>query len=122
VIIGVDECGSFAPESTERSFFVAVHLRQRKALFDLKRRQHEVWERTLPRSAKNAKGEIKGSGLSDDDLLRFTRKVVLSHPVIGITPYAVRGVDNPPEIVEKHRAVAEISTRAGWNYIITREN
>jgi hypothetical protein len=113
VIIAIDESGSFEPESDERSFFVAVHLRQRKTLYDLKRRQHEAWERSIPRSAKNAKGEIKGSALNDDDLLRFARQVVRSRPVIGITPYAVRGLDNPPKIVDKHRAVVETSTRVG---------
>src|SRR5277367_2972448 len=113
MIVAIDECGSFAPESSDLSFFVAVHLRQRKTLLDLKRMQFMRWEHSLPSSLKNAKGEIKSSHVADDDLLRFAQEVVRAHPVVGISPYSMRGIDNPLSVVEKHRAVTKIGVSYG---------
>ena len=113
MIVAIDECGSFAPESSDLGFFVAVHLRQRKTLLDLKRRQFLRWEQSLPSSLKNAKGEIKSPHVADDDLLRFAREVVRAHPVVRISPYSMRGIDNPLSVVEKHRAVTQIGVSYG---------
>jgi hypothetical protein len=113
VIVAIDESGSFAPESPTINFFVAVHLRQRRTLYELKRPQFLAWERSLPSSAKNPSGEIKSALLSDDDLFEFGRRVIGALPAVGITPYSVRGSDNPPAVLEKHRAVALIGAREG---------
>ena len=113
VIVAIDESGSFAPESSTINFFVAVHLRQRRTLYELKNRQFLAWERSLPSSAKNPRGEIKSALLSDDDLLTFARSIICTMPAVGITPYSVRGSDNPSAVVEKHRAVALIGAREG---------
>ena len=65
-IIAIDESGSFGMGSTDRSFFIAVHIRQRKTFYKLKYCQFTEWECSLPKSLKNARGEIKSSSLSDD--------------------------------------------------------
>lgn len=113
MIIAVDESGSFAARSSDRHFFVAAHVRQRKTLHKLKRQQFLSWERSLPRNLKNPKGEIKGSALSDAQLAEFARKVVCSTYYVGITPYAIRPSENPEAIVEKHRGVMVRSIEAG---------
>jgi len=97
----------------ERQFFAAVHIRQRKTLYRLKQRQFAQWEAALPRSLKNATGEIKSSALSDDDLADFVRRIVCAPYYVGVTPYAIRPADNPDVLVEKHRAVALIGIREG---------
>jgi hypothetical protein len=113
MIIAIDESGSFAAGSTDRHFFAAAHIRQRKTLYKLKRQQFLSWESDLPRTLKNSKGEIKGSALSDEQLAEFARHVVCSTYQVGITPYAIRPAENPVAIVEKHRTVIVRSIEAG---------
>jgi hypothetical protein len=71
MIIAIDESGSFSIDSRYRSFFIAVHLRQRKTFYKLKCQQFKEWENSLPKVLKNPKGEIKSSSLSDDQLTRI---------------------------------------------------
>src|SRR5262245_14449161 len=78
----------------------------------LKRQQFLAWERDIPRSLKNPKGEIKGSALSDERLAEFARKVCSTY-YVGITPYAIRPSENPEAIVEKHPTVMVRSIEAG---------
>jgi len=113
MIIAIDESGSFSAGSTHRSFFIAVHMRQRKTLYELKHRQFSKWEHSLPKSLKNPKGEIKSSSLSDDRLIEFARKVVCSAHFVGITPLTIRPLDNPQAVVDKHRTVNLIGIREG---------
>jgi len=113
MIIAIDESGSFAAGSNDRHFFAAAHIRQRKTLYKLKRQQFLSWERDLPRSLKNPKGEIKGSALSDEQLAKFVRDVVCSAYHVGITPFAIRPAENPEATVEKHRTVMVRSIEAG---------
>lgn len=113
MIIAIDESGSFAARSSDRHFFVAAHVRQRKTLYKLKRQQFLSWERDLPRSLKNPKGEIKGSALSDEQLAEFAREVVCSAYYVGITPFAIRPSENPEAIIEKYRTVMVRSIEAG---------
>lgn len=103
MIIAIDETGSFGVDSSSRSFFVAVHIRQRKTLYKDKRYHFIRWEKSLPRSLKNSKGEIKSSLLSDEQLTEFARDVVSAHYYIGITPYCIRPSKNPEAVVEKYR-------------------
>jgi hypothetical protein len=113
MILAVDESGSFAQDSGRLSFFVMVHLRQRKTLYKSKRAAFERWQRTLPASLKNAKGEIKGSALSEEHLEGFARQVMRAHPQVGITALAIRPSENPPAVVEKHRTVQLTGIRDG---------
>jgi len=112
MIIAIDESGSFAAGSSDRHFFAAAHIRQRKTLHKLKHQQFFSWEGDLPRNLKNPKGEIKGSRLSDEQLAEFARKVVCSTYYIGITPYAIRPSQNPEAVVENHRTVMVSSIKA----------
>ncbi len=113
MILAVDDSGSFAQDSERLSFYVMVHFRQRKTLYKSKRAAFERWQSTLPVSLKNAKGEIKGSALADDQLEIFAREVMRAHPSIGITPLAIRPSENPPVVVEKHRSVQLTGIRDG---------
>src|SRR5688572_21301840 len=113
MIIAIDESGSFEPASTKLNFFVAAHIRQRKTLYKTKRDLFASWVASLPRSLKNAKGEIKSSSLSDQQLEDFVAKIMITRPYIGITPVAIRPSDNPPAIVEKHRSIQMIGIREG---------
>lgn len=113
MVIAIDETGSFSTSSAERNFFIAVHLRQRKTLYKLKHRQFTEWERSLPKSLKNPKGEIKSSLLSDEQLTEFARNVICAPYFIGITPFTVRPSDNSESVVEKHRHVATTGIREG---------
>jgi hypothetical protein len=116
MLIAIDESGSFAPESPLFDFFVAVHIRQRKTFYKQKRMQFEQWENKLPRSLKDTKGEFKGSALSDEQLTEFVRRVIRAHYLVRITPVTIRATNNPPTVVDKHRAVVLIGVRDGTNF------
>ena len=103
MIIAIDETSSFGVDSSNRSFFVAVHIRQRKTFYKEKRYNFIQWEKSLPRSLKNSKGEIKSSLLSDDQLSKFARDVVCAHYRVGITRYCIRPSKNLETIIEKYR-------------------
>jgi len=113
MIIAIDESGAFGTGSTDRSFFTAVHIRQRKTLYRLKQRQFSGWEHSLSKALKNAKGEIKSSSLSDEQLTDFASQVVCAHYFIGITPFAICPSDNPESVVDKHRTVNLVGIREG---------
>jgi hypothetical protein len=102
--LAIDDSGSFAAGSDSYNFFVGVHIRQRRTLFKAKQAQFTTWEDALPRSLKNAKGEIKSSSLTDRQLEDFALAVIRSHPRIGITAVSMRPCANPPTVVEKHRS------------------
>lgn len=113
MVIAIDESGSFAEGSNIRHFFTAVHLRQRRTLYKLKQNQFLDWESSLSRSLKNARGEIKSSVLSDDELMDFAHRVMCADPYVGLTPFSIRPTDNPKDIVDKHRAVQLEGIREG---------
>ncbi len=113
MIIAIDESGSFNADSSERHFFVAAHIRQRKTLYKIKKTQFLEWESSLPKVLKNHKGEIKSSSLTDSHLADFARKIVCSHYYIGITPYAICPSQNPESVVDKYREAMVRSIREG---------
>lgn len=105
MIIAIDETGSFNPDSKDKSFFVAAHIRQRKTLYKMKQRQFFQWESSLPKCLKNPKGEIKSSLLSDEQLIEFARNIICDHCFIGITPYCIIPSLTQMPIIKKHRTV-----------------
>lgn len=113
MIIAIDETGSFSADSNKLQFFVAIHLRQRKTLYKIKQSQFAEWESSLLGSLKNAKGEIKGSSLSDEQLFSFAKKIICTHPIVRISPLAINPTDNPVNILDKYRAVALIGINEG---------
>lgn len=113
MIIAVDESGAFSTDSQDRSFFISVHIRQRKTLYRLKKRQFFDWEESLPKRLKNSKGEIKSSSMSDQQLTDFARRVACSNKPIGVTPFAIRPSHNPESVIAKHRHVHLTGIREG---------
>ncbi len=113
MIIAVDESGDFSTDLQDRSFFISVHIRQRKTLYKLKKRQFFDWEESLPKKLKNSKGEIKSSSLSDQQLSDFAQRVVCSNKPIGITPFAIRPSHNPESVIAKWRHVHLTGIREG---------
>jgi hypothetical protein len=105
MIIAIDETGDFNPDTKNRSFFVAAHIRQRKTLYKMKQRQFFQWENSLPKSLKNQKGEIKSSLLSDEQLTEFARYILREHFFIGITPYCISPSLNHISVIKKHRKI-----------------
>lgn len=105
MIISIDESGSFSTGSNLLHFFVAVHLRQDNQLYNDKMNQFIVWEKSLPKSLKNHKGEIKSSYLSDEQLLSFAKEVIRKNHYVGITPCCFRPLDNPAHVIEKYKEV-----------------
>jgi hypothetical protein len=115
MLIAIDESGSFAAKAAGRNFFVAIHLRQGEQLLEQKRAQFVAWERTLPRSLKDSKGEFKGSALSDAQLLDFARHIFGRAPAVGVTPVAIQPSTHSAEVLVKHRHVALVGIKEGVN-------
>src|ERR1700680_2646760 len=114
MILAIDESGSFDLGSTKLSFFVTVHIRQRQTLHKSKQVAFEKWERALPPSLKNAKGEIKSSSLSGQHLETFAAEVIRGgHCRVGITPLAIRPSENPLSVVDKYRSTQAMQIRDG---------
>jgi hypothetical protein len=113
MLLAIDESGSFGATAKGTHFFVALHMRQRDHLLQQKRAQFLAWERTLPRSLKNAKGEFKGAALSDAQLHEFAMCVFGTPPAVGITPVAIESSGQTAEIIRKHRHVALVGIREG---------
>src|ERR1700683_682184 len=113
MLLAIDESGSFGPAASDMHFFVALHIRQTGNLLEQKCAQFLAWERTLPTSLKNAKGEFKGSALSDAQLHDFALQVFGTPPGIGITPVAIDSGRQAAEIIRKHRHVSLVGIREG---------
>jgi len=111
MLIAIDETGSFGPTSGGFHLFVAVHFRRSGPRLERKYGQFLKWERSLPKSLKNHKGEFKGSALSDAQLLEFAQAIIGMAPTLGFTPVAIRPSDQPPDAVRKHRHVLLFSIR-----------
>lgn len=103
MIIAIDECGDFQKDSPDLHFFVAVHIRQAQRNLKKNRRQFFKWERDIPNSVKNHKGEIKGSALTEKRLEHFLRDVLEAPPYIGVTPIGFVPRDNPERVIKKHK-------------------
>ena len=103
MIIAIDECGDFEIGSTNLHFFVAVHIRQVRRNIRSNRRQFLRWERSIPDSVKNDKGEIKGSVLTDKRLEHFLNEVLCADPYIGVTPIGFVPQNNQECVIQKHK-------------------
>ena len=113
MLIAIDESGSFGVKLAGEHLFVAVHFRETGLRIENKRAQFTTWEKTLPRSLKNHKGEFKGSVLSDEQLFQFAALVFGTAPKLGITPFALSPSEQLPAVVAKHRHVALVGIREG---------
>ncbi len=105
MIIAIDETGDLSPNSKRFNFFTAIRLHQKEALHEAKKKQFFDWERSIPSSIKNHKGEIKSSILDHEYLHNFVEQVVISDPTVGITPVCFIPKNNPIEVIEKHKSI-----------------
>lgn len=103
--IAIDETGDFSPKSNKYHFFSAVHLLSTGNNLDLIKNKLFEWEKLLPRSLKNHKGEIKGSSLSNDQLDKFIDLVLLSKPKIPISVVTIIPKLNHYAIINKHKQI-----------------
>ncbi|MDX2027974.1 MAG: DUF3800 domain-containing protein [Alphaproteobacteria bacterium] len=113
MLIAIDESGSFDVKSKDINFFIAVHYRETGLRIEKKRRQFCAFEKSLPRSLKNSKGEFKGSRLSDEQLSEFADIVFGLPPKLGITPVALRSSEQSSLVIAKHRQVATAGIQEG---------
>jgi len=105
MIIAIDETGDFAPDSRLYSFFVAVFIDQANGNLDVKREQFKSWLATIPPEKLSPKGEVKGSDLSEDELLAFVEQVYQGRPFLSHYVVCFRPVDNPFELMVKFKEI-----------------
>ena len=103
MILAIDECGDFRPNSNMYNFYVCAHVRESEEFYQIKKDQFKRWESSIDSSLKNHKGEFKSYQLSNDKLHEFLLNVVISDPIIGITPVCVKTSLNPREVIKKHK-------------------
>lgn len=104
--IAIDETGDFQAGSRKPHSFVAAHVRAGKE------EQFRAWEQQLPRSLKNASGEIKGSVLNDDQLQAFMVQVLRSAPRVRLSPVSIVPALNPPA---RMKALRDRSLAPGYD-------
>jgi len=105
MIVALDESGDFSPESNKIHFFVAVHLPQLNDVLEKRSGQFADWEKSIPSTFKNNKGEIKGSSLTEDLLQTFMEQVLFLEPFPLFTGIGVIPSENSSEVVKKHKAI-----------------
>ena len=114
MIVGIDESGDFAPGSDLLSFFVGVMLLQQENGIQTKEQQFRAWLATIPPEKLDATGEVKGSNLTDEELLSFAQAVICAAPAVRITYVQFRPSENPEERMKafKTREVASLERAA----------
>ena len=105
MIIAIDETGDFSPNSTYKSFFVAVLLQQQKGKLDIKKRQYELWLKTIPIEKFNSKNEVKGSELNEDELYEFTEMVYSEEPCVANQIIYFLPSENPESLMKSIKKI-----------------
>ncbi len=121
MIIAIDETGDFNPDSELHSFFVAILIDQSNNGLEIKQQQFDKWKETIPKEKFNDKGEVKGSDLNDDELLRFVKNVYNPDPVLRQEVVFFLPKENPESLmkifkeieVEKLTKVSELAKSEG---------
>jgi hypothetical protein len=104
MLIAIDESGDFAPGSRQLSFFVAVLLQQQDGGLNTKQEQFQAWLARMPKERSNKHGEIKGSELTDAQLLDFAQNVISPYPPVKIEYVRFCPAENPEEVMQAHKA------------------
>lgn len=104
MIIAIDETGDFSPESEKLSFFIAVLLDQQKGGVAIKQQQFIEWLDTIPQE-KISNGEVKGSDLTDEELLLFVKKVYNSDPIIRCEVVCLQPSENPEPLMLEFKKI-----------------
>lgn len=105
MIIAIDETGDFHPDSDMMSFFVAVILDQRDNGIEIKKHQFEKWKETIPQEKFNQKGEVKGSDLTDIELLSFVECVFNTDPIIRHEVVFFLPKENPEDLMKEFKEI-----------------
>ncbi|MEN9549628.1 MAG: hypothetical protein RIR12_2219 [Bacteroidota bacterium] len=121
MLIAIDETGDFSPESEKASFFVAALFEQQNNGIKIKQKQFIEWFNGIPVEKINKDGEIKGSDLTDDELLDFVQKVYNQDPVLRCEVVCFLPSENPETLVQKFKEIevkriyrmSEIAKRKG---------
>jgi len=121
MIIAIDETGDFSPQSDKLSFFVAVLIDQQNGSVGVKHHQFVEWLTTLPKEKFNCNSEVKGSDLSDEELLAFVKQVYNSDPIIRCEVVCMQPNENPEDLmltfkeieVSKISRLAELASEDG---------
>lgn len=103
MIIAIDETGDFSPDSDKLSFFVAVLLEQHNNGIQIKKEQFVNWLATIPKEKFNEKKEVKGSDLSDEELLTFVKSVYIKDPIVRMEVVCIQPNENPEELMRKFK-------------------
>ena len=59
MIIAIDESGNFNKNSNKYNLFVAAHIQSKDNSLEIKKKQFENWEKTIPVNMRDNQGEIK---------------------------------------------------------------
>jgi len=105
MIIAIDETGDFAPDSPYDSFFVAVFIDQANGNLELKHKQFKAWLDTIPKEKFSVKGEVKGSDLSEAELLSFVMQVYQGKPHLSHAVVCFKPLQNPFELMAKFKEI-----------------
>jgi hypothetical protein len=105
MIIAIDESGNFHRNSNKFNLFVAAHILSLNGNLEIKQKQFESWENTVPAKMKNKKGEVKGQLLGKVELKNFIKNVVYQKPEIRFTYISVIPKKNNIDIIRKHQKI-----------------
>ena len=105
MIIGIDETGDFSPESEKLSFFIAVVIDQQKNGAPTKQTQFLKWLESIHSEKFNKKREVKGSDLTDEELLTFVNQVYCSNPKIRCEVVCFQPNENPEPLMKKYKQI-----------------
>ena len=102
MIITLDESGTFNINSEKTNLFVAAQILSENGKLEIKKKQFENWENSIPEALKDKNGEVKGQLLSKVELRNFLKNVVYQKPQIYFSIVSIIPKNNSSIIVEKH--------------------
>jgi len=111
MIIAIDESGNFNTNSNEYNIFVAAHIQDKNGSLEIKKRQFENWEKTIPACMKDKKGEIKGQLLGKVEIKNFIKNVVYQKPEIRFTYVSIIPNKNKKELINRHKQFETIQLK-----------
>ena len=116
MIIAIDETGDFTPESEKLSFFIAALIPQQKADEPINQTQFLKWLKSIPDEKLNKNGEVKGSDLTDEELLTFVNQVYYSNIGICCEVVCFQPNENPESLMKKYKQIelARISRKVDF--------
>jgi len=101
--VAIDETGDFNETSDSHSFFVAAYIQSENGQLEVKRKQFDDWENTLPDVIKTKKGEVKGSALNVGQLQSFLKSVIFKLPEVRTSYVSLIPAHTPIDIIRKYQ-------------------